>query len=481
MLEPADPQALNRLLPEAPTATPDLASVDLTARPHTSAANDFAVSAGPALPDPQEKFHWKALLWQSLAFQGIEHGPRILSADAHDRRLLLNKPFWSDYWASLGQYNMRRWNDGDSFVVNYIGHPMQGAVSGDLEIQNNPRDRLLRFSNTRPYWASRGRALLWETAYSVEFEIGPLSEDSIFNQGGYTYPLGCHGGDTACEKTAKYTNNTGWVDFIVTPVGGTALLVAQDMLDRYVSDPLIDRHPGMLRYRILRGSLNPSQSLANALRGRLPWYRDYDDPMPHHRIVESQTGTEARPSVDVGTFYSSLSLPDNDHPCRGCRVASVGGGAEVGIRLAPWADFVTVVRSQSSPGSLLPLTRAGSLQTAHFGLRTGYAWQHASIGLSLLPGLASYSNTGSGIAGGTPAAQPTRRTGFSALATLSGDLRFTRHVGFRATVEQMILRYQSPIVDPPGRGTPPRLSYLSHENYINSTNWGVRLGPVFRF
>ena len=33
----------------------------------------------------------------------------------------------------------------------------------------------------------------------------------------------------------------------------------------------------------------------------------------------------------------------------------------------------------------------------------------------------------------------------------------------------------------PGIGTPPRLSFLSHDNYINSTNWGVSVGPVLRF
>jgi hypothetical protein len=45
----------------------------------------------------------------------------------------------------------------------------------------------------------------------------------------------------------------------------------------------------------------------------------------------------------------------------------------------------------------------------------------------------------------------------------------------------MLIRYKSPYRDPPGIGTPPNLSFLSHDNYINSTNWGVRIGPVLRF
>jgi hypothetical protein len=45
----------------------------------------------------------------------------------------------------------------------------------------------------------------------------------------------------------------------------------------------------------------------------------------------------------------------------------------------------------------------------------------------------------------------------------------------------MVVRYRSAVVDSPGPGTPPNLSFLSHENEINSTNWGFRVGPVFRF
>lgn len=37
------------------------------------------------------------------------------------------------------------------------------------------------------------------------------------------------------------------------------------------------------------------------------------------------------------------------------------------------------------------------------------------------------------------------------------------------------------IRDPDGIGKVPRLSFLSHDHYINSTNWGVSVGPVLRF
>jgi hypothetical protein len=44
-----------------------------------------------------------------------------------------------------------------------------------------------------------------------------------------------------------------------------------------------------------------------------------------------------------------------------------------------------------------------------------------------------------------------------------------------------LIRYKSTERDPDEIGMAPRLSFLSHDNYINSTNWGVSLGPVLRF
>ena len=109
----------------------------------------------------QEPYHWKGLILQSFAFNSLENSVRIMTANQSDRHILLNKPYWSDYFASLGQFNMRRWNDGDSFPVNYIGHPLEGAISGYIEVQNDPRGRDLEFSSDRHYWNSRFRALLW--------------------------------------------------------------------------------------------------------------------------------------------------------------------------------------------------------------------------------------------------------------------------------------------------------------------------------
>jgi hypothetical protein len=39
------------------------------------------------------------------------------------RYLTADKPFWHDYIASLKQWNMHRWSDGDDFLVAYVGPP----------------------------------------------------------------------------------------------------------------------------------------------------------------------------------------------------------------------------------------------------------------------------------------------------------------------------------------------------------------------
>lgn len=435
-----------------------------------------SVAGVAPLPEPQEHYHWKGLLLQSLAFQGVEHGPRIAAADAADRHLLLNKPFWSNYWASLGQYNMRRWNDGDTFAVNYVGHPVQGAVSGYIEIQNDPRGRALRLSSDRAYWNSRLRALLWSTVYSTEFEIGPISEASIFNQGGYTYPLGCEGRGSACEKTARYTNNTGWVDFIVTPTGGTLMVIAGDAIDRYVTDRLLAEHGGSTRYKILRGSLNPPRTLANLLRGRYPWYRDYDPPS-EEGFLRGHGGGDVVHTVDLQPFWSRISLPATVAPCRGCREGAMGPGAEVGVHVGRFVDVVSTVRTLGQAGSLVPTRYGGSLLLAHFGLRSGLTREHGSLSVSLMPGFASYSQTWTGPAGGASS----RSVLFSAAGVVSGEVRVVPRIALRGSLEQIVIRYKSDKRDPPGIGEPPRLSFLSHENYINQTNWGLRFGPVFRF
>jgi hypothetical protein len=185
----------------------------------------------------------------SIRLLMIEHGTRI--AFQPKTRRELGGPFWSDYRRSIrwpGQ-----WTDTDAWWVNYIGHPIHGAAAGLIWLDHGP-DRHVMLGRDSNYWASRGRAAAFSAAYSLQFEIGPLSEASIGNVG-------------------MRPETTGWVDHVVTPTGAFALMVAEDALDRYLVERL-ETHIGNRAARAaLRIALNPSRALANMASNRMPWTR----------------------------------------------------------------------------------------------------------------------------------------------------------------------------------------------------------------
>ena len=113
-------------------------------------------------------------------------------------RAEMGGPFFKDWRDSIR--GVRGWGDGDSVFTNYVAHPMEGAVSGYIQIHNDPRGRKLEISNTPQYWNSRLRAMGFAALYSTNFEIGVLSEATIGNVG-------------------KKPGTSGWVDFVVTPTG----------------------------------------------------------------------------------------------------------------------------------------------------------------------------------------------------------------------------------------------------------------------
>ena len=133
-------------------------------------------------------------------------------------------------------------------------------------------------------------------------------------------------------------------------------------------------------------------------------------------------------------------------------------------------DVISVVRVQFNASPLSTLNIASSLLTVEFGVRSGYSGQHFALKASLSPGFASYSDTVPAITAANLVSKDGRIFHFNATASDSGDIHFTSHLAVRATIEQMLIRYKSPDRDPPGIGEEPRISFLSHENYINSTN-----------
>ena len=203
----------------------------------------------PVAP-PARRFDWNAAARQSFYFLSLEHGFRMVQRKT--RRELGGK-FWDDYLTSAG--NVQGWGDGDGFFTNYVGHPLQGSVSGYIHIQNDPGGRQLEFENTRAYWMSRTRAFGWAALYSTQFELGLVSESTIGNVG-------------------KKKGTHGYVDLVMTPVGGFGMMVAEDALDRYVVQKLERGTHSKAKVRFYRMFFNPSRSLANVFRMKVPWHRD---------------------------------------------------------------------------------------------------------------------------------------------------------------------------------------------------------------
>ena len=111
-----------------------------------------------AHPDPSEiaptVSTWKGAIADSLRLLLVEHTTRI--AFQHKTRRELGGSFFGDYRRALK--TPHTWDDGDSWGVNYVGHPIHGAAAGFiwLDHEDGSHDPALGFS--REYWASRGRA-----------------------------------------------------------------------------------------------------------------------------------------------------------------------------------------------------------------------------------------------------------------------------------------------------------------------------------
>lgn len=356
---------------------------------------DILKSIEPVAQEPRRReapFHWGPALLQSVNFLLFEHAFR-LADDPYLRYLMFHKPFWRDWLISAGQFDMSRWGDGDDFLVNYIGHPMQGGVTGNIYIQNDPRARALKFGRSKDYWQSRMKAMAWSAIYSMYFEIGPgLSETAIGNEGGYTYTPGC--GHYVCDRPGYKppTNNTGWVDFIITPTMGTGLMVLEDAIEREIVDRIAKDDP-RFKFKALRATLAPTHSMANMMAGRVPWFR--------YSGSELQPGFEpAQPARDepwryeprwsAGVHYTNLDLPMDWPGCRACRVHSSGGGATFGYRLTNLLYLDSELNVFPGSGSANGKSRAEELLA---GVKVGKTWHSWGVFATLRPGVIHYDKT----------------------------------------------------------------------------------------
>ena len=425
---------------------------------------------------PRERFHLRAALLQSLGFLVLEHAFRFAN-DPYLRYLVLHKPFWHDYLASADNFVMNRWGDGDDFLVNYIGHPLEGSVSGNIFIQNDPEGRAAKFGKSGAYWRSRMKAMAWAAAYSAYFEVGPvLSEAAIGNEGGYTYIPHCGFYPTCSKEPGETykppTNNTGWVDFVVTPVIGTGWLILEDFLEAELVDRLANGSPD-LKFKILRGTLAPSRSMSNFLAGKPPWYRP-----PESREVVAAFGSPVQPSLitprwkddprwSLGVQLATINLPMDWEGCAGCRVTATGIGLDLDYRL-------TRLVYMDSEFNFFPGTSGrGAVQEGLLGIKVGHTARSWGVFTQLRPGFVHYDKAL------VPRSSDDYEDATRFAFDVGGSVEYyaSRHSTIRFNMGTTFIRYLTGRPDP----RQPPVSVLSDDFYATQGNFRATTGYVYRF
>ena len=170
---------------------------------------------------------------------------------------------WFQRWInSAAGWRWNRWSDSNPVLDDYVGHPMMGAITNDLWIQNDPESMTLEQSNSWPYWRRMLRATAFTTIYHFEWKFGPIGEASIG-----------HTGDHYQYENGELTNETGDVELVTTPVVGGLWIMTEDAIDKHIIARVED-HPRNPFLLLGLSFLTPARGTANVLRFRPPWYRD---------------------------------------------------------------------------------------------------------------------------------------------------------------------------------------------------------------
>jgi len=243
-----------------------------------------------AMPAGKKRgFHWGRALFESFMFFSIEQAYVV-----HDdyRWVVIENgiPFnhyWRDYKQSLSAWVNAGWDDGDPWLYSYVGHPIQGAMTGYIQIQNDPAGERLEFEDTKAYWNSRLKALFWNAAYSTQWNIGPLSELTFEKYGTRARPPWNKDGSWPCNTQHCFTG-VGQVDLVTTPVGGLAWILAEDLLDRHVARRIEESTRNHFVIDFVRCAVNPIRGGANILHGKPPWHRASRDAREVYRSYQQK-------------------------------------------------------------------------------------------------------------------------------------------------------------------------------------------------
>ncbi len=302
------------------------------ADPTADAGSSAPVNGFVALTAPNKVetgVDWGHLFGSSVAFLAVSHSFRY-ATEATTRRSF-HKPFFPNYTAAVA--NLHGWADGDPFMVNYIGHPMQGAVSSFIWQHDDRAYRTVEFGRNRRYWKAKLRGMAFAYVYSVQFEIGPFSEASIGHIQSY-YP------------------QVGFVDHVITPTVGMGWAVAEDAIDRLLIQRLEARVANPWVRLAARGTLNPARSFANVMGGNVPWHRD-DRPGVFKPFPESAAWAAANarhtesqsvdPPPGVAPFDFTFHATYRDYLNNASAGSCMGGGGTAAFRVASeWQIVIDV-------------------------------------------------------------------------------------------------------------------------------------------
>ena len=209
------------------------------------------VRTGYEVPD-EGRLEWKPLLWQNGLFLASQHAFRFGTQDG--TRSMFRGPFVKDYFNSLKGFS--GWDDGDEWLANYLGHPLQGSVYGHTYLQNHTREKFIPVDfKSKDYWQSRFKSMAWMATASTQYELGPLGEAAFGNVG-------------------LKPGTKGAVDLVITPTVGLATLLAEDFADARLILPIERRIQNRFVRLTVRSLFNPARSMANLLRMKVPWHRD---------------------------------------------------------------------------------------------------------------------------------------------------------------------------------------------------------------
>ena len=290
-----------------------------------SSATGFVTT--PAAPKPETGVDWGHLAKSSLTFLAIQNAFRC--ATEQGTRDAFSNPFFPGYANAV--MNLHGWGDGDPFIVNYVGHPIQGAVTGYMWQHNDRAYRDAVFGANTRYWKARLRGMAFAYLYSVQFEIGVMSEASL-GQIQTLYPA------------------EGFVDHVITPTIGTGWAIAEDSIDKYVIRGIEARYSNPWIRMASRMVLNPSRSFANVMNYEKPWHRDdrpgvfkpYPETAAMKSMVERQTAKNpVDPPPGVAPFEFTFASKMTSYFGEGAKGSCIGGGGQAAARLA--ADWQLVL------------------------------------------------------------------------------------------------------------------------------------------